>query len=122
MIRSDAGKETYSLPAKLARIAASELIADTAIRFKLGRRATDINRMAASDVNSDAAIRASFAGRDCSSRVRRNSSLIAAKAANDAASRSGQSVSLAMADTDTLAGARPAGACFGLPAPEKEGA
>ncbi|PLW04813.1 hypothetical protein PCASD_25358 [Puccinia coronata f. sp. avenae] len=54
-------------------MAASELIADTAIRFKLGRRATTIhsvarrpsmNRMAASDVNSDAAIRASFAGQE----------------------------------------------------------
>ncbi|PLW16576.1 hypothetical protein PCANC_15015 [Puccinia coronata f. sp. avenae] len=43
-------------------MAASKLIADTAIRFKLGRRATDLNRMATSNVNSDAAIRASFAG------------------------------------------------------------
>ncbi|PLW46320.1 hypothetical protein PCANC_11197 [Puccinia coronata f. sp. avenae] len=43
-------------------MAASELIADTAIQFKLRRRATDLNQMAASNVNSDAAIRASFAG------------------------------------------------------------
>ncbi|PLW43872.1 hypothetical protein PCANC_05964 [Puccinia coronata f. sp. avenae] len=74
-------------------MAASELTSDAAIRFKLGRRATDLienrfkhgrktpgplslnwlsdgsvarrpslNRMAASDVKSDAAIRCSFAG------------------------------------------------------------
>ncbi|PLW42633.1 hypothetical protein PCANC_11758 [Puccinia coronata f. sp. avenae] len=65
-------------------MAASELTLDVAIRFKLGRRATDgpgvwppsfnrltiysvarrpsLNRMAVSAINLDAAIRASFAG------------------------------------------------------------
>ncbi|PLW52203.1 hypothetical protein PCASD_00160 [Puccinia coronata f. sp. avenae] len=46
-------------------MAASEFISDATIRFKLGRRATDLNRMAASDVNSDATIRASIAGSVC---------------------------------------------------------
>ncbi|PLW50966.1 hypothetical protein PCASD_01213 [Puccinia coronata f. sp. avenae] len=47
---------------KLARMVASKFILDATIQFKLGRRATNLNRMAASDVNSDATIRACIAG------------------------------------------------------------
>ncbi|PLW58482.1 hypothetical protein PCANC_00085 [Puccinia coronata f. sp. avenae] len=49
-------------PEKLAWMATSKLILDAAIRFKLGRCATNLNRMAVSAINSDAAIQASFAG------------------------------------------------------------
>ncbi|PLW40212.1 hypothetical protein PCANC_17961 [Puccinia coronata f. sp. avenae] len=41
---------------------ASKFISDATIQFKLGRRATDLNWMAASNVNSDATIQASIAG------------------------------------------------------------
>ncbi|PLW28893.1 hypothetical protein PCASD_15787 [Puccinia coronata f. sp. avenae] len=57
-----AGSSGRALPEKLARMVASEFILDATIRFKLGRRATNLNWMAASDVNSDATIRASIAG------------------------------------------------------------
>ncbi|PLW53133.1 hypothetical protein PCANC_11336 [Puccinia coronata f. sp. avenae] len=70
------GNNISSLPEKLDRMAASKFISDAAIQFKLGRLATEfelvrdslggvrlsLNWMAASNINSDAAIRARFSG------------------------------------------------------------